>query len=66
MSERKNSIEKALKNAERDLSINEIAEKTNLTRQTVSKYVTVLVAEGRLECTREVGNARFFQHSNGG
>jgi DNA-binding transcriptional ArsR family regulator len=43
-----------------DLSIKEIARRLSVSRVTVSKYVAVLEAEGRVEC-RVVGRAKLYR-----
>jgi len=43
-----------------DLSIGEVAEKTKLSRTTVSTYLKVLEAEGKIENSRKVGRAVFY------
>jgi DNA-binding IclR family transcriptional regulator len=43
-----------------DLSIKEIARRLGVSRVTVSKYVAVLEAEGRVEC-RVVGRAKLYR-----
>ncbi len=44
-----------------DLSIQEIADKTNISRETVSKYILVLEAEGKIVKTREIGKAKMYR-----
>lgn len=44
-----------------DLSIGEIAKKTGLSRTTVSTYLKVLIAEGKIVHTRNVGKAVFYR-----
>jgi DNA-binding IclR family transcriptional regulator len=44
-----------------DLSIGEVAKKTKLSRTTVSTYLKVLHAEGKIEVSREVGRAIFYR-----
>jgi DNA-binding transcriptional ArsR family regulator len=44
-----------------DLSIGEVAEKTKLSRTTVSMYLKVLEAEGKIEISRKVGRAIFYK-----
>jgi DNA-binding transcriptional ArsR family regulator len=44
-----------------DLSIREIAARTGLSPPTVSTWVKVLQAEGRVELSRRVGNATFYR-----
>jgi DNA-binding IclR family transcriptional regulator len=56
----KNRILACLEKSEMDLSIHEIAEKTGIHRDTVAKWVEVLLAEKRIRESRKVGKARFF------
>lgn len=44
-----------------DLSIGEVAEKTKLSRTTVSTYLKVLAAEGKITVSRKVGRAVFYK-----
>lgn len=44
----------------RDLSIQEIADLAKISRETVSKYVGILVAENKIKLTREVGKAKMY------
>lgn len=44
----------------RDLSIQEIANLSKISRETVSKYVGILVAENKIKLTREVGKAKMY------
>jgi len=57
---KKEEILDALEKAGRDLSIQEIADLTHLSRDTVSKYVGILEAEGKIEMTREIGRAKLY------
>lgn len=43
-----------------DLSIKEIAEKAEVSRETASKWVNVLVAEGKVKLNREIGNTKLY------
>jgi predicted AAA+ superfamily ATPase len=43
-----------------DFSIEEISEKTDIHRNTVSKYVYGLEKAGRIKNSRSVGNAKMF------
>lgn len=43
-----------------DVSIQEIAEITSLSRETVSKYVGILVAEGKIKLARRIGKAKLY------
>ena len=45
----------------RDLSIGEIAKEAKLSRMTVSTYLKVLDAEGKIEVSRRVGKAVFYR-----
>ncbi len=42
----------------KDSSIQEIADITKISRETVSKYVGILEAEKKIKLTREVGKAK--------
>jgi transposase len=44
-----------------DLSISEVAAKVGVSINTASTYIKVLVAEGFLEQSRPIGNARLFR-----
>ena len=44
-----------------DLSISEVAAKVGVSVNTASTYIKVLVAEGLLEQSRPIGNARLFR-----
>jgi len=44
----------------RDLSIEEIAEKTGVHRNTVSKYIWGLEREGKVKISRRVGRAKMY------
>jgi len=44
-----------------DLSIKEVAEKSNLSRPTASTWLKVLYAEGKIEISRKVGRAIFYK-----
>jgi predicted ArsR family transcriptional regulator len=44
-----------------DLSISEVAAKVGVSANTASTYIKVLVAEGFLEQSRRIGNARLFR-----
>jgi DNA-binding transcriptional ArsR family regulator len=44
-----------------DLSIGEIAQKTQMSDPTASLYVKVLEAEGKIEISRKVGRAIFYR-----
>jgi len=60
-----NTKEKIRKELEKayptDLSIGEVAKKTGFSRTTVSTYLKVLEAEGKIEKSREVGRAVFYR-----
>jgi len=43
-----------------DLSIEEIAEKTGMHRNTVSKYIWGLEREGKVKISRRVGRAKMY------
>lgn len=61
MSNKEDKILDVLKKSELDLSIGEISERTNISRDTVSKYVSVLKAEGKIKLSRNVGNAKLYK-----
>lgn len=62
---RKNKILKIIKDAHpKDLSIEEIAKTSRMSRETVSKYLAVLEAEGKIELSREVGRAKMYKAKN--
>lgn len=61
MSNTKQKILETLKESNLDLSIGEIAEKTQISRDTVSKYISVLKAENKIEKNRTVGNAKLYK-----
>jgi len=44
-----------------DLCIGEVAKATNLSRPTVSTWLKVLEAEGKIEVSRKVGKAIFYR-----
>lgn len=55
-------ILKAIKNAKPPVvTIDEIAQKTNLTRQTVSKHVDVLHARGKIKIFKKIGKINLYQ-----
>ena len=41
--------------------IQDIADKTGLSRETVSKYMLVLAAEGKIKATKKVGKALLYE-----
>ena len=47
--------------ASTDLSVSEAAKKAHVSPNTASTYIKVLVAEGFLEETRRIGNAKLFR-----
>jgi len=61
----KDKTQKIMKELEKahpsDLSIGEVARKTGLSRTTVSTYLKVLEAEGKIKISRKVGRAVFYQ-----
>ena len=57
---KKEEILEALEKAGRDLSIQEIADLTHISRDTVSKYIGILEAEAKIEMAREIGRARMY------
>ncbi len=57
----KTKILKVLKEAApQDLSIQEIADGAGVSRETASKYVMILEAEGRVVKTRQIGKAKMY------
>jgi len=54
------SILDLLRKESRDLSIQEIAEKTRIHRNTVSKYVFALEKAGKIKSSRTVGRAKMY------
>jgi len=47
--------------APQDLSIQEIADRAEVSRETASKYVMILEAEGKVEKSREIGKAKLYR-----
>jgi response regulator of citrate/malate metabolism len=43
-----------------DLSIKEVAEKSKLSRETVSKYAGILLAENKIKLGRRIGKAKMY------
>jgi len=43
------------------VTIQEIADTTKLSRETVSKYMLVLAAEGKIKVTKTVGKAKLYE-----
>ena len=43
------------------VTIQDIADKTNLSRETVSKYMLVLEAEGKIKVTKVIGKAKLYE-----
>ena len=57
----KQKIFNALKEiSPKDSSIQEIADLTKISRETVSKYVGILEAENKIKLAREVGKAKMY------
>lgn len=44
-----------------DLSVSEAAKRAGISPNTASTYIKVLIAEGRLEKSRRIGNAKLFR-----
>jgi predicted transcriptional regulator len=44
----------------KDASIQEISEMTKFSRDTVSKYVGILEAEGKIKLARKIGKAKMY------
>lgn len=57
-------ILKVIEANNRDMSINEIARKTGLHRNTVGKYVFALEREGKIRVNRIVGRAKLYSLSD--
>jgi DNA-binding transcriptional ArsR family regulator len=53
-----------IQNSNMDYNVTEIAEKSNLKRDTVYKYLDTLRAWGLVEKTRKVGNSQMFSLNN--
>lgn len=52
----------AIKNANPPyVLIQDIADKTGLSRETVSKYMLVLAAESKIKATKKVGKAKLYE-----
>jgi DNA-binding transcriptional ArsR family regulator len=45
----------------RDFSIGEVAKQVGIARPTASTWLKVLLAEGKIEISRKVGNAIFYR-----
>lgn len=45
----------------KDLSIREVSMKAGMSHYTASMYLKILVAEGKVEFSREVGKAKFYK-----
>ena len=48
-----------------DLSVSEAGRRAGVSSNTASTYIKVLVAEGKLEESRRIGNAKLFRLSGG-
>lgn len=46
------------------VTIQDIADQTNISRETVSKYMLVLKAEGKIKVTKQVGKAKLYEVVN--
>jgi len=57
---KKKVLDAIRKASPKDVSIHEIAGMTKLSRETVSKYVGILKAEGKIKLTRKIGKAKLF------
>lgn len=58
----KEKVLKAIKNANPSyVTIDEIAKSTKLARQTVSKYMHILNAEGKIKITKTVGKVNLYE-----
>ncbi len=60
-----NLVFDVLKKSDISLTINEVAERVNAHRTTVSKYLAVLEARGMVKC-RNVGKAKLYYVDDGG
>ena len=56
-------LEAFLQVAPTDLSVSEAAERARVSTNTASTYIKVLVAEGMLQESRRIGNAKLFRIS---
>ena len=55
----------AIKNADpKYVTIQEIADATNLARDTVSKYMLVLAAEKKIRITKKIGKVNLYEASD--
>lgn len=43
------------------VTIQDIADQTKISRETVSKYMMVLEAEGKIKVTKQVGKAKLYE-----
>lgn len=53
------------KAAPKDLSIEELADMTGIHRNTVSKYIFALQAQGKVVLSRQLGNAKLYTAKEG-
>jgi DNA-binding IclR family transcriptional regulator len=53
-------ILRILRESKRDLSVGEIADLTNIHRNTVGKYIFTLEREGKVRVTRAIGRAKLY------
>ena len=53
-------LDAIIKISPKDVSIQEIAEMTKLSRETVSKYVGILEAERKIKLVRTIGKAKMY------
>lgn len=58
--QREIKVYETINQSEKDITVQEIADELDLNRDTVTKYVKVLYHTGRLNKTRNVGNAIFY------
>ena len=54
-------LEEIKKSTPSYVTIQEIADKTKLSRETVSKYILVFVAEGKIRITKKVGKVNLYE-----
>jgi predicted transcriptional regulator len=57
----KKKIYDTIEKNQRDISIQEIADISGISRETVSKYVGILEAEGKIKLSRLVGKAKLYE-----
>jgi predicted transcriptional regulator len=60
---KKDKIYDSIKKNQKDMSIQEIADDSGISRETVSKYVGILEAEGKIRLSRIIGKAKLYELS---